>query len=193
MKKNDSGESNMRLFFHKVLLFILIFILPMTSVSEETAEWDALFRKTIADINGICYTPEGNISARAGYAGQCTWYAYGRFYEVTGIPLETALHAKYWLTRNKEDPRLTILYGENSITYPAIAVSTEGAYGHVMFIEYVSMKDGQPENVYFTECNWDGNGIYDEGTDAVLLRLPFDLFVRFRTPDGYIKAIPTEP
>jgi len=178
----------MRHVLYKALLSLFIFILTIISFSEEADKWNALFGKTLADIESIHYAPEGNISARAGYAGQCTWYTYGRFYEVTGIQLETALHAKYWLVKNEEDERLNILYGESNIAYPAIAVSTTGAYGHVLFIEYVSMKDGKPENVYFTECNWDRNGQYDEGKDAVLLRLPVDLFISFRKPDGYITA-----
>ena len=87
---------------------------------------------------------------------------------------------------------MNVFYGEDKICYPSIAVSTAGGYGHVMFVEYVSMKDGQPEFVYFTECNWDGNGFYDEGRDAVLVRLPYDLFLKFRTPNGYISAKPIE-
>lgn len=183
----------MRLILFEILLLFIALSLVFTSVSEEADEWNALFGKTIADMESVHYAPEGNISARAGYAGQCTWYAYGRFSEVTGIELKTALHAKYWLSQNEKDPRLEVFYGGNSIRYPSVAVSTEGAYGHVMFVEYVSMKDGKPENVYFTECNWDGNGQYDPGKDAVLLRLPFDLFVSFRTPGGYITAKPAEP
>ncbi|MBR3929276.1 MAG: CHAP domain-containing protein [Clostridia bacterium] len=162
------------------------------SYAEDAANkaqaWNALCGKTAADIAAVYYAPQGNISARAGYTGQCTWYAYGRFNEVTGVPLKTALHAKFWLSMNEQDERLEVFYGENKICYPSVAVSTFGAYGHVMFIEYVSMKDGQPDTVYFTECNWDGNGRYDEGEDAVVLRLPFDLFVKYRMPDGYIAA-----
>lgn len=183
----------MRPVFRKILLLICFFTLTNASFADEKAEWNALFRKTVAKIDSIHYAPEGNISAQAGYAGQCTWYAYGRFYEVTGIQLETALHAKFWLSMNDQDERLEVIYGGDKITYPSIAVSTAGTYGHVMFIEYVSMKDGQIENVYFTECNWDGNGQYDKGRDAVVMRLPFDLFIRARMPDGYIKAKPLTP
>lgn len=179
----------MRSGFKRILCFMCLLSAFLTAFSEEAqekTEWDKQIGKTLADIAGICYTPEGNISARAGYKGQCTWYAYGRFYEVTGIPLETALHAKFWLSMNDQDERLEVFYGENKICCPSIAVSTRGAYGHVMFIEYVSMKDGQPDRVYFTECNGDNNGRYDEGKDAVLLSLPYDLFLKFRMPSGYI-------
>lgn len=178
--------------FKKIIaLLCLCAIMPWSlaeDIPDEKTAWDALLGKTAADISSVYYRPEGNISARAGYAGQCTWYAYGRFYEVTGIELETALHAKYWLARNDQDERLEVVYGDKNIIYPSIAVSTAGAYGHVLFVEYVSMNEGRPENVYFTECNWDGNGQYDKGRDAAVLRLPFDLFIRFRTPAGYISA-----
>lgn len=176
----------------KVLAFLCLFIAMPLSFAQDAAQekemWDARTGKTLADISGIHYTPEGNISARAGYTGQCTWYAYGRFYEVTGIALDTALHAKFWLSMNDQDERLTVLYGKNKICYPAVSVSTSGSYGHVMFIEYVSMKNGQPDMVYFTQCNRDNNGRYDEGKDAILQRLPFDLFIKYQTPAGYITA-----
>lgn len=178
--------------FIRLMVFLCLCAQAASALSETAQptieEWNALFGKTLADISSPYYTEKGNISARAGFTGQCTWYAYGRFYEVTGIPLETALHAKYWLIRNDQDERLNVLYGADKICYPSIAVSAAGAYGHVMFIEYVSEENGTPDMVYFTECNWDGNGYYDEGKDAVLVRLPFDLFVKFRMPSGYIAA-----
>ena len=34
---------------------------------------------------------------RIGYAGQCTWYARGRFREVNGVELPTIGYAKDWL------------------------------------------------------------------------------------------------
>lgn len=34
---------------------------------------------------------------RIGYAGQCTWYAKGRFREVNGVELPTIGYAKNWL------------------------------------------------------------------------------------------------
>lgn len=184
----------------KILLFACLFFVasaPLSATAEETPDegreiWDKKIGKTLSDLTTPHYTPEGNISAAAGYTGQCTWYAYGRFSEVTGIALDTALHAKFWLSMNDRDERLAVLYGKDKIRYPAIAVSVEGAYGHVMFVEYVSMKDGAPDMVYFTECNADGNGRYDEGKDAVLYRLPYDLFIKFRTPAGYICAKPAE-
>lgn len=179
----------MNAFYKFGLVCLLIACIFMgTGAAEEKDDpwWNEQMGKTIADIESAHYTPEGNISAKAGYTGQCTWYVYGRFSEVTGVRLETALHAKFWLSMNDQDQRLKVFYGADKITFPSIAVSVSGAYGHVMFVEYVSMKDGKPDMVYFTECNADGNGRYDFGKDAVLLRLPYDLFVRFKTPAGYI-------
>lgn len=183
--------------FRKILILFFLYIFMLSGARSEEAAldadwWDKHTFETLADISTPHYTPQGNISAEAGYEGQCTWYAYGRFSEVTGIRLDTALHAKFWLSMNDQDQRLNVLYGADKIAFPSIAVSVSGAYGHVMFVEYVSMKDGDIDMVYFTECNADGNGRYDAGKDAVLLRLPYDLFVKYRTPAGYICAKPAE-
>ncbi len=178
--------------FACLIMFSLLMIMGAAEETSPDQWWNEQTGKTIADISSAHYTQEGNISALAGYTGQCTWYAYGRFSEVTGIRLDTALHAKFWLSMNDQDPRLEVFYGEEKIAFPSIAVSVSGAYGHVMFVEYVSMKDGDIDMVYFTECNADGNGRYDAGKDAVVLRLPYDLFVKYRTPAGYICAKPAE-
>lgn len=153
-------------------------------------DWNALVGKTVASIkNNNGYTKwygSGNISANAGYTGQCTWYALGRFYETTGIALKTAPNAKKWLTANKNDSRLQILYGAEKIVSGSICVDTNGSYGHVCFIEHVEYENGKPVTVYFTEANWDGNGTYNVGKDCILKKLSYSQFVSQRSPDGYI-------
>ncbi len=155
--------------------------------------WDAKVGKTIASIkNSSGYTKwygSGNISYRGGYSGQCTWYSYGRFYEITGIKLNTAYHAKYWLSANSSDSRVRVIYGASKIVAKSIAVNTSGRYGHVMFIEHVTYdRYGTPQYVYFTECNYDNNGVYNSGKDCVLQKMTYSRFVSLRNPSGYIVA-----
>ena len=157
-------------------------------------EWDSLVGTTVASIkNGSSYTKwynsSNNVSAKGGYTGQCTWYALGRFYEVTGINLGKAPHAKSWLSANKNNTNVKILYGASNIVPKSIAVDTNGTYGHVVFIEHVEYdSDGNPQYVYFTECNWDCNGTYNSGKDCILKKMTYSAFITQRSPDGYIVA-----
>lgn len=165
---------------------------PSPNPSGSTsASWDAKIGKTVASIkSGSKYTKyynsTYNISAAGGYTGQCTWYAWGRFYEVTGVKLKTAPHAKYWLDRNASDKNVTVLRGAEKIQAKSIAVRTTGTWGHVLFVEHVTYKNGSPAYVYFTECNADGNGKYNSGTDCILKRLTYSDFVSQKNPAGYI-------
>ena len=137
--------------------------------------------QTVANISSYYYT-NGNLSYRGGYKGQCTWYAYGRFYEVNGIALRTARNAKYWLSENSNDSRVRVTY---TIQPKSIAVRTSGTYGHVMFVEDVAYENGI-QYVYYTECNADGNGRYDAGRDCIVKKLSYSEFIRTKNPAGYI-------
>lgn len=133
------------------------------------------------------YYTVGNLSYRAGFAGQCTWYGYGRFYERTGIALHYAPNAKLWLEVNQNDARVKIYKGKKKIRENAIAIRTKGEFGHVMYIEYLTKNvDGNPEYVYFTECNVDNNGRYDAGVDCLLKKYSYKEFLRRCQPAGYI-------
>lgn len=170
--------------------------------STDTSDWDALVGTTIATIKqgssyAKWYNSSNNVSAAAGYIGQCTWYALGRFYEVTGINLGRAPHAKYWLRDNAQNSKIKILNGVEKVIAQSIAVDTNGTYGHVLFIEHVTYNsNGNPEYIYFTECNWDCNGVYNSGSDCILQKMTYSQFVTKRGADGYIvsaSASPTTP
>lgn len=154
--------------------------LSETQVSSNN--WDSLVGKTVAAINSYYYK-SGNISYNAGYKGQCTWYAYGRFYEVNGIALGSARHAKYWLSDNKNKTNVKVVY---SIQPKCIAVRTTGTWGHVMFVEEVTYSGNTPVWVYYTECNDDGNGVYNEGKDCIVKKLSYSDFIKKKNPAGYI-------
>ncbi len=163
-------------------------------ITNGSTDWNALVGSTVASIKkGSSYTKwynsSNNVSAKGGYTGQCTWYALGRFYEVTGINLGKAPDAKKWLSANKNNAKVSVLYGADKITENAIAVDTNGKYGHVLFIEHIEYDaDGNPQYVYFTECNWDANGTYNANKDCVLKKMVYSQFIIKRGPDGYIVA-----
>lgn len=145
--------------------------------------WDAKVGTTVAKIQNAdgSFTDDygkNNLSYQGGYTGQCTWYAYGRFLELTGIALNSAPTARDWLNKNKNDPRVKIV---SDICPKSIAVRTSGTSGHVMIIENVIYnEDGSPETVYFTECNMDINGTYNAGTDCVVEKMSYADFIRTR-------------
>lgn len=157
------------------------------SKSMSGAMFDKQLGKTLANISS-CYYTSKNILYVGGYKGQCTWYAFGRFYEVNNVKLKKARNAKYWLSDNKEDNRVSVLYDASKIKPKSIAVRTAGTYGHVIFIEEVTYKNGSPQYVYFTECNADGNGHYDVGKDCILKKLSYQKFINQKNPAGYIVA-----
>lgn len=148
--------------------------------------WDARLGSTPANIGSYFYK-SGNLSY-PNYTGQCTWYAFGRFYEVCGIKLKTARHAQYWLNDNAGNPQVSVIRGGSNIREKSIAVRTTGPYGHVMFIEHVAYSGGVPQYVYFTECNTDGNGRYDPGKYCILKKLSYSAFLSQKNPVGYITA-----
>ena len=155
--------------------------------ASDLTDWDSLVGKTVADIGSTYYTTD-NISYQGGYKGQCTWYAYGRFYETTGIKLGRAGNAQTWLSDNAANSNVTVAYGAAAIQPKSIAVRTSGKYGHVMFIENVTYNNGSPEYVYFTECNADGNGVYNAGSDCIVKKLSYSDFISKKKPAGYISA-----
>lgn len=143
---------------------------------------------TVANIEGECYKSRKNISYAAGYQGQCTWYAYGRFMETTGIALNTARNANLWLKENVNDNRLSITYGIENIKSPAIAVCETDKYssvGHVLFVEGVEYNnDGSIRNVFITESNsgWDKTG------RCVVQKITYEEYKRRYWVTGYISA-----
>lgn len=145
----------------------------------------------LTDLDGekkenVNYFSSRNISFQGGYVGQCTWYAYGRFMEVTGIALNSARNANTWLYNNADDIRVQVIRGAENIRYPAIAVSETGEYGHVMFVEGVEYNaDGTPATVYFTESNANGDHKLD-ATDGILKKLSYQEFCNEKKVAGYI-------
>ncbi|MDR1464444.1 MAG: CHAP domain-containing protein [Oscillospiraceae bacterium] len=168
--------------------------------TAEKAYWEAMVGQTPgqirdADGNPTQWYGSGNLSYQGGYEGQCTWYAYGRFYEKTGIQLPTARHAKYWLDDNRNNPNVAIAASINDIKEPAIAVMTDGKYGHVAIVEHVDRDAaGNIAAVYVTEANssiWETDILheYTPGVDGKLRKMTPEVFLQKYPASGYISAI----
>lgn len=146
------------------------------------AEWEAMLQATpgnIKDENGYTEHYQKKFSP-----GQCTWYAYGRFYEDTGIELSMTEYtdAKLWLNKCNDD-RVNVIRDPYAIVPNSIAVdhktTNSNHAGHVLYVEHVTYdENGTPVEVYFTECNWDSNETFNPGVDGIVKKLSFKNFIK---------------
>lgn len=109
------------------------------------------------NINDSAYTSAGNIFAKCGYSGQCTWFTYGRVLEKLGISLPSEFYGNaidWWYSNIKDN---VYSYGSEPRAN-SIAVWSGGSkgYGHVGFVEQVS-----GNIVYLNEGNFNVRGNYD--------------------------------
>ncbi|MFL0196665.1 SH3 domain-containing protein [Clostridium sp. WILCCON 0269] len=117
----------------------------------------------LPNIQSSAYTAVGNIFAKCGYTGQCTWFTYGRVLEKLGIALPSEFYgnAVDWWYANAQDnvypygsePKANsiIVWGGGSV-----------GYGHVGFVEEV---DG--DTIYFNEGNFSVRGSYDGNVKTI--------------------------
>lgn len=124
--------------------------------------------------------------------GQCTWYAYGRLKERTGIDLDVSGNAKEWLD-NCTDSAVRIERDLTKIRPDSIAVFHKPAdpshWGHVVYVEHVTYdENGVPLMVFFSECNMDAYtlkdgsknpkwGVYNANDDCILKLVKYEDFI----------------
>ena len=114
-----------------------------------------------------CPADNLKFAAYGGYGCQCTSYAGWKAYERWGVVVSGWGNAKYWGWYTGSDGRLyprSSIAGHTVNTTPAVntvAVTSGGAYGHVMWVESVN-SDG---TINLTEYNNSGSVInYPKGT-----------------------------
>ncbi|WP_368488622.1 SH3 domain-containing protein [Clostridium sp. BJN0013] len=117
----------------------------------------------LPNIQSSAYTASGNIFAKCGYTGQCTWFTYGRVLEKLGIALPSEFYGNavdWWYVNAKDnvysygsEPKANsiIVWGGGSV-----------GYGHVGFVEKV---DG--DTIYFNEGNFSVRGSYDGNVKTI--------------------------
>lgn len=144
--------------------------------------------------------------------GQCTWYAYGRFYEDNGIALGGMGNAVTWLDGARDWMRtvwkeqnpaaaaasyreidgclaagIFVSDGAEHIYPHSIAVCTSSqTAGHVLYIEDVEYVDGEPVTVYYSEANWKGVPSSLDPWDGILQSMSYTDFLKKRSVKGYI-------
>lgn len=118
---------------------------------------------TTPNTHSSAYTSEGNIFAKCGYTGQCTWFTYGRVIEKLGITLPSEFYGNAidWWYANARDGVYS--YGAEPRAN-SIAVWSGGSkgYGHVGFVEQV-----EGNTVYLNEGNFNVRGAYDGSVKAM--------------------------
>lgn len=132
MRRNNSLKKYAML----IVMALIILILPFHSeAASSEPNW-----------NSGAYERGVNPFAMSNLYGQCTWYCWGRTYELTGISMPCRGNASTWYsTASSNGYTVSQTPRENSI-----AVWNGGGYGHVAFVESVS-----GSNVIISESNWD--------------------------------------
>lgn len=145
--------------FLKKFAFVAIIVCCLcntnsTFANEGSNEWNLLLNQTIGDIDNE------KIYQRFS-KGQCTWYAWGRFREIHKKKIR--FHGKLGLDAKLWPDLIVNCKVDDKLAEKSIAVSQQGNYGHLIFIEHI-----EDNTVYYTESNGDGNSIYNRGVDCVL-------------------------
>lgn len=92
----------------------------------------------------------------------CTWYAFGRIYELGGSKLSVTGDASAWFNNAPMSKR----YSTPSAQRVACWSGGPKGQGHVGVIEKV-YSDGSFD---YSEANFDGNGIFDATKDGVIIK-----------------------
>jgi len=124
---------------------------------------NTVYAADVPNTNSSAYTAVGNIFAKSGYTGQCTWFTYGRVLEKLGIALPSQFYGNavdWWYANASSN---VYSYGSEPKAN-SIIVWGGGphGYGHVGFAEEVS-----GATVYFNEGNFNVRGNYDGSEKAL--------------------------
>lgn len=124
---------------------------------------NTVYAADIPNISSSAYTTVGNIFAKSGYTGQCTWFTYGRVLEKLGVALPSQFYGNavdWWYANASSN---VYSYGSEPKAN-SIVVWGGGprGYGHVGFVEEVS-----GDTVYFNEGNFNVRGNYDGSEKAL--------------------------
>lgn len=122
-------------------------------------------RKVAPEVNNSCYYSNSNIFYKIKLSppytsgGNCTWYAYGRTYEITGqIPTEAGFigNGCEWWEANKISGKYK--YGSTpkvgAIAVWKSSLPGSGGSGHVAIVENI-----EDNKIYISESMWHG-GIF---------------------------------
>lgn len=124
-----------------ILMALIVFISSMAAsditvkAAEETQETDY---KSISEPNwyGGAYSTNNPFAWSNQYYGQCTWYAWGRAYELTGVALnECTGNAAKWYNAAKNAGRSV---GSTPKANSIAVFGTSAGYGHVGYVEAVN-------------------------------------------------------
>ena len=120
----------------KRLLALLLAVLVVSSFLTIGAAADYTPRKTAPDSdNRYYYSSINPFYAAGGLVGQCTWYAFGRAYEILGeYPNLSRGNANQWYNYNKNGGYFD--YGSEPRP-GAIACYDNAPYGHVAVVEEI--------------------------------------------------------
>jgi surface antigen len=103
--------------------------------------------------------------------GQCTWYAFKRFYEKNNIVLSfvnpsskksVSPGAEYMVTW--ADPSSPYFYQSSTPMVGSLVSRYNGSIGHVEIIEQITTSNGKITGYVVSEANWTGPGVVSTST-----------------------------
>ena len=106
-------------------------------------------RDTVPNTNNKYYYSSGNVFYNSGLAGQCTWYAYGRAWEITGERLPFINQAESWWRFNESNKYFPSGQEPRAGAIAVWGATTNNPNGHVAIIEKI-----EGSTIYFSEANY---------------------------------------
>lgn len=136
------------------------------------------------DLSSESYRTNINPFYAVGYAGQCTWFAWGRVHEKLGKSITFSQNnnrnATNWL-----DMATNCTVTSTPTVHSVIVWGGTGDYtnGHVAFIEKI--ENGK---IYFSEANWDNDGFNENPATDGCVKSMTEAELDTRTTSHYIKG-----
>lgn len=141
-------------------------------------------RPSDCNMNSNSYRSNINPFYNGGYAGQCTWFVWGRVHEKLGKSITFSRsyqrNATDWI-----DIVTNCSISNTPVTHSIIVWGGTGNFvnGHVAFIEKI--ENGK---IYFSEANWDQQGEIENPTTDGLIKVMTESQLKTRSSGHYFKG-----
>lgn len=154
-----------------------------------TKEQDLMQPPKVGEVLGTIYKENGEKTELYSQydIGQCVGYARARFEELHQIQFPYMGNAKYWIQNHYRSTQTKMILDLDKLQEKAIAVyepteELKTMAGHLVIIEYIERDEkGNPMNVYYTDSNTLGEGIFYKEHDGKVKKMSIE---EFKNPYG---------
>ena len=154
-----------------------------------TKEQDLMQPPKVGEVLGTIYKENGEKTEFYSQydIGQCVGYARARFEELHQIQFPYMGNAKYWIQNHYRSTQTKMILDLDKLQEKAIAVykpteELKTMAGHLVIIEYIERDEkGNLMNVYYTDSNTLGEGIFYKEHDGKVKKMSIE---EFKNPYG---------